>query len=599
MKLAAVFSRHFSTSKITKSDPFSGNRIGREPIRELHAHLVRTQQHRNSKAMSQVIKSYALSQKPMHEARSAFNEIDQPALPIWNHMIRGFSVSDTPVVALHMFDKMCHSGLRGDNLTFIFLCKACARVPDLTCGKVVHVHILKLGFESYLFVCNALIHMYGFCGELCSSRRVFDEMGDKDLVSWNSLICSYSQCGKYLEVLGLFDAMMVENVKADAVTLVKIVIACNYLGAWKVLDSVVEYVENNRVHMDVFLGNTLIDVYGRRSLIAFTRRIFDRMTVRNVVSWNMMVIAIAKSGDLVAARKLFSEMPERDVISWTSIITGYAQANQHDDAISLFKEMMVAKVMPDRITVATVLSSCARLGRLEMGRAVHDYVINERVESDIYVENALIDMYCKCGSVEEALKVFDEMKEKDSVSWSSVITGLAVNGNSGRALELFLELLRGGLKPTHGTFVGVLLACVHSGLVEKGLEYFCSMQNDHGLEPEMRHYGCVVDLLCRSGDLSKAYEFIKKMPRVPNVGVWRIFLSGCKIHGNLVLARIASEKLLEVDPSNGVNYVLSSNSYATADRWDDALKVRELMATRDVQKPLGWSSIGSNKCEEK
>lgn len=308
-----------------------------------------------------------------------------------------------------------------------------------------------------------------------------------------------------------------------------------------------------------------------------------------------MVISTAKSGDLAAARKLFNEMPKRDVISWTSMITGYAQADQHDDAISLFEEMMVAKVMPDKITVATVLSSCARLGRLEIGRVVHEYVTNKSVEADIYVENALIDMYCKCGSVEEAVKVFKEMKEKDSVSWSSVISGLAVNGSSDRALQLFLEMLEEGTRPIHGTFIGLLLACVHSGLVDKGLEFFSSMQNDYGLAPEMTHYGCVVDLLCRSGNLTRAHEFIQNMPIVPKVAVWRIFLSSCKIHGNLVLGKIASDKLLELDPTNDANYVLlSSNSYASAERWDDAIKERELMGKRKVQKPFGWSSIGTN-----
>lgn len=509
-------------------------------------------------------------------------------------MIRVLSVSDSPVRAIHLFDEMRDSGLRGDNITFIFLCKACSRASDSSYGKRVHAHIWKLGFESYLYVCNALIHMYGFCGELCSSRRVFDEMGEKDLVSWNSLICSYTQCAKYAEVLDLFGAMMVGNVKADAVTMVKVVLACNYLNEWGFLDNVVEYIENNCVHIDVYLGNTLIDVYGRHGLIAIARGFFDNLTERNVVSWNVMVITTAKSGDLAAARKLFNEMPKRDVISWTSMITGYAQANQHDDAISLFKEMMVAKVMPDRITVSTVLSSCARLGRLEMGRVVHEYVTNKSVEADIYVENALIDMYCKCGSVEEALKVFKEMKEKDSVSWSSVISGLAVNGSSDRALQLFLEMLEEGTRPIHGTFIGLLLACVHSGLVDKGLEFFSSMQNVYGLAPEMTHYGCVVDLLCRSGDLTRAHEFIQNMPIVPEVAVWRIFLSACKIHGNLVLGKIASDKLLELDPTNGANYVLSSNSYASAERWDDAIKVRELMGKREVQKPLGWSSIGTN-----
>ncbi|KAK6117590.1 hypothetical protein DH2020_048669 [Rehmannia glutinosa] len=576
MKLARASSRCFTTLKTVKPDPFSSDRVPHGPIRELHAQFIRTHQHRNPFPMSQVIKSYALSEKSMDKARFAFSEIDHPTLPIWNHMIRGLSQSDSPGDALFLFDEMRERGLRGDNLTFIFVCKACARVSEVLYGKRVHVHVLKLGFGSYLYVCNALVHMYGFCGELGFSRRVFDEMAERDLVSWNSLICAYSQCSKYEEVLGLFDVMRVENVKADAVTMVKVVLACNYLGEWELLDSMVEYIEDNCVEIDVYLGNTLIDVYGRRGSIALARCFFDRMAEKNVVSWNAMIIGAAKSGDLVAAKKLLDEMPKRDVISWTSMITAYSQANRHDDAIRLFQEMMKAK------------------GDFDVGKAVHDYISNNRIKPDIYVENALIDMYCKCGSVENALKVFNDMKVMDSVSWTSVISGLAVNGESNYALELFSQMLRQGIKPIHGTFVGILLACVHSGLVDKGLEFFRSMQKDYGLVPEMRHYGCVVDLFCRAANLDRAYAFIKNMPISPDVVVWRMLLSACKVHGNLVLAKIASEKLIELDPTNGLNYVLSSNSYAGAEKWDDAIKMRELVDKGDVKRPLGWSSIETN-----
>ncbi|KAL7147521.1 hypothetical protein ABFS83_06G113000 [Erythranthe nasuta] len=592
MKLARRFT---TTSKTAKPDPFSHFRIPHDPIRELHGHLIRTNQHRNPIPMSEVIKSYALSQPSMNKAHSAFVAIDHPTLPIFNHMIRGLCQSGSPVDALVLFDKMRELGLRGDNLTFIFVSKACARASDVSFGKRVHAHVLKLGFGSYLYVCNALIHMYGFCGGLGFARRVFDEMSERDLVSWNSLICAYSQCAKYEEVLGLFDAMRVENVKADSVTMVKVVLACNYLGRWNLVDSMVEYIEGNCVEIDMYLGNTLIDAHVRCGSFASARDLFDTMIKRNVVSWNMMIMGAAKSGDLVAANKLFDEMPDRDVISWTSMIHAYAQANLHDDAIRLFQKMMVAKVKPDQITVATVLSACAHLGRLDVGTSLHDYVSSNGVKSDIYVENALIDMYCKCGSVENARKVFDEMKERDSVSWTSVISGLAVNGDSELALELFSRMLRKGIKPVHGTFVAILLACVHSGLVDKGVEFFCSMENDYGLVPEIRHYGCMVDLFCRAGNLHRAYEFMKNMPVFPDIVVWRKFLSACNLHGNLVLAKIASDKLIELDPTNGGNYVLSSNSYASAERWDEAMKMRELMDNGDVKKPLGWSSIETNQ----
>ncbi|KAE8682341.1 GroES-like zinc-binding alcohol dehydrogenase family protein isoform 1 [Hibiscus syriacus] len=218
--------------------------------------------------------------------------------------------------------------------------------------------------------------------------------------------------------------------------------------------------------------------------------------------------------------------------------------------------MMVAKVVPDEVTVATVLSACANLGALDVGQAVHDYIYKHRVQADAYVGNSLIHMYCKCGAVERAL-----------------------------------EMVKEGVQPTSGCFVGVLFACAHAGWVDKGLEYFESMEKVHGLMPEMKHYGCVVDLLSRSGYLERAYEFINRMPVKPDVVVWRILLSSSKLHGNVVLAEIATNKLLELDPSNSGNYVLLSNTYASSDRWDAATKMRELMEENDVQKPSGWSSI--------
>ncbi|XP_019237957.1 PREDICTED: pentatricopeptide repeat-containing protein At5g08510-like [Nicotiana attenuata] len=198
---------------------------------------------------------------------------------------------------------------------------------------------------------------------------------------------------------------------------------------------------------------------------------------------------------------------------------------------------MAIKVKPDEITVSSVLSACAHLGTLDVGKAVHDYVRQHAIKMDIYVGNALVDMYCKCGSVNTALEVFFSMNRKDTVSWTSIISGLAVNGVHDNALQLFSRMLE-HCKPTHGTFIGVLLACAHSGLVDKGLEYFDSMEKHHGLVPEMKQYGCVVDLLCRS------------------------------------------------DLDNGGNYVLSSSTYATAERWDDAMKIRQLMNDGAVQRPL-------------
>ncbi|PPR84222.1 hypothetical protein GOBAR_AA36491 [Gossypium barbadense] len=511
MKLARPISRRVTSfSSGLKPDRVTKNPLSITVAKELHAYLIKTHRHDDSSSISSVIRAYCLDPFHLHKAYLA-----------------------------------------------------CARVLDIKTGQKFHVHAVKLGFDSYLFVANALIHMYSSCGDLDFARKVFDTMGKRDLVSWNSLICGYSQCKKFKELLGLFNAMQEDNVKADAVTMVKVILACCYTDNMGLADSMVN----------------------------LAREVFDIMPERNLVSWNALIKGYIKAGQVVEARKVFDNMKQRDVISWTSMITGYSQVNQFKDALKLFQDMMAAKVTPDEITVATVLSTCANLGVLDVGRAVHDYICKHGIRADVYVGNSLIDMYFKCGVVKRALEVFHDMKEKDSVSWTSVISGLAVNGFADSALEYFSQMLKDGVGPTHGCFVGILLACTHAGWVDKGLEFFESMEKVHGLTPEMKHYGCVVDLLSRSGYLERAYEFIKKMPVHPDVVLWRILLGACKLHGNVVLAEIATNNLIERDPSNSGNYVLLSNTYAISDRWDAATKMRQLMEGNNVQKPSGWSSI--------
>ncbi|CAN4097555.1 unnamed protein product [Withania somnifera] len=589
MKLSRRFS--YTSFPIPKAAPYLKSSNSLASAKELHGHLIRTQKHSDPFAISDVIKFYSLFPSSLHKALLVFNQTGRPTLLIWNYIIRGFSKNDRPIEALQMYDTMRQKGFRGNNLTFIFIFKACVQLSDIVLGRAVHVNVLKLGYQYYLYVCNALLYMYGFCGDLASARKLFDEMFERDLVTWNSLICGYSQGNRYHEVLDLFGSMQAENVKADAVTLVKVVLACSYLGDFDTVDSVAKYIKDSCVRIDVYLGNTLIDMYGRRGLVILAEEIFSKMEERNAVSWNAMIMGYAKAGDLTSARELFDKMPYRDVISWTSMITGYCQANRCSDAITLLQEMMAIKVKPDEVTVASALSACARLGTLDVGKALHDYIRQHDIKMDIYVGNALVDMYCKCGSVDTALEVFLSMSKKDTVSWTSIISGLGVNGFHDNALQLFSQMLGEGCKPTHGTFIGVLLACAHAGLVDKGLEYFESMEKRHGLVPEMKHYGCVVDLLCRSGNLNRAFEFINLMPMAADVVLWRMLLSACKLHGNVVLAKISANKLLQLDPNNGGNFVLSSSTYASAERWEDAMKIRHLMDEGAIQRPLGWSSI--------
>ncbi|KAF8407898.1 hypothetical protein HHK36_007036 [Tetracentron sinense] len=595
LQILNPISRLFSSSSTTPSKQIiSKNSIAMDTVKELHANLIRTGFHTDPNSISDVLRSYAHSPSNLHKALLVFNQIQRPTTFNWNWMIRGLSQSDRPNEAICLYNLMLHQGVAINKLTFIFVLKACACVPDIINGRKIHVHCLKLGFESELFVSNALIHMYASCSDLDLAGKLFNGMPERDLVSWNSLICGYSRNKRFREVLNLFETMQVEKVKADAVTMVKVVLACSHLGDKELADSVVNYIEENHVEMDVYLGNTLIDLYGRRGAVESARKLFDRMPERNIVSWNALIMGYAKAGNLVAARKLFDDMPWRDVISWTSMITGYSQTDQFSDAVMLFREMMVAKVKPDEITIASVLSACAHLGALDIGKAVHDYIRMHNIKEDIFVGNSLIDMYCKCGCIEKALELFREMTEKDAVSWTSVICGLAVNGYANQALEFFSQMLSNGVRPSHVTFVAVLLACTHTGLIDEGLEYFENMTKVHKIEPSMKHYGCVVDLLSRPGNLDRAYEFIKKMPVAPDAVVWRILLSASKLHENVAMAEIAMNKLLKLDSSNSGNYVLLSNTYAGADRWDASMNMREMMKESNVQKAPGCSSIEVN-----
>jgi pentatricopeptide repeat protein len=308
------------------------------------------------------------------------------------------------------------------------------------------------------------------------------------------------------------------------------------------------------------------------------------MKDKNTVTLNAMITAYSKGGNLVSARKLFGEIPNKDLISWSSMISGYSQASQFSDALELFRQMQRAKVKPDAIVLATVLSACAHLGALDLGKWIHDYVRRNKIKADTIMHNSLIDMYVKCGSTKEALQVFKEMEEKDTLSWNSIILGLANNGGEDDALNVFRAMLAERLRPNGITFLGVLIACANAKLVEEGLGYFDTMKSVHNMEPQMRHYGCIVDLLGRAGQLEKAMRFIAEMPVAPDPVIYRILLGACKTHGDLVIAEVVTQKLNELDAGNSANYTLLSNTYASADRWSDAMKVRQWMEDTHVRK---------------
>ncbi|KAJ6966062.1 pentatricopeptide repeat-containing protein [Populus alba x Populus x berolinensis] len=323
-------------------------------------------------------------------------------------------------------------------------------------------------------------------------------------------------------------------------------------------------------------------------------RLIKTNTPLSILPLTKVAFVCALSPSFSYAHQIFSHMPNKNVRSWTSMISGFVQCGKPKEAIDLFMKLEDEAVRPNEVTVVSVLAACADLGDLDLGRSVHEYSTKSGFERNVHVCNTLIDMYVKCGCLENARRVFYEMEERTVVSWSAMIAGLAMHGQAEEALCLFSEMIKLGVKPNGVTFIGLLHACSHMGLIDEGRRFFASMTADYGVIPQIEHYGCVVDLFSRAGLLEEAREFILSMPIKPNGVVWGALLGGCKVHKNIDLAEEAIKHLSELDPLNDGYYVVISNIYAEAERWEDAARVRKLMKDRGVKKTSGWSSITVN-----
>lgn len=335
--------------------------------------------------------------------------------------------------------------------------------------------------------------------------------------------------------------------------------------------------------------NAMINGYAKSGDIETALELFDRMPERNVDSWNTLIAGHVKCGRLDMARRLFDEMPLKNVVSWSAMISGYAQGDCPSEALVLFEKMKALGVRANLAAIVSMLSACSQLGALEKGRQVHAYIESNKMKMDSIIGTALIDMYAKCGCIDKAFHVFDALVPKDVFSWTAMISGSAVNGHGTKALELFAQMELDGVRPNEVTFVGVLCACSHGGLVELAGLYFHSMKAKYGLEPTIEHYGCMVDALGRAGLLEEAVTLVQAVPA--NAVLWGSLLGACWIHRNAEIAEYVIDRLVELNPEDGGVYVLLSNIYAMRGRWDEARRTRMLMKFKGLEKIPGCSSI--------
>ncbi|XP_019430851.1 PREDICTED: pentatricopeptide repeat-containing protein At3g26782, mitochondrial [Lupinus angustifolius] len=500
-----------------------------------------------------------------------FNKyVDKTSVSSWNSIIADLARSGDSIEALRAFSSMRKLNLFPNRSTFPCTIKSCSALFDLRIGMQAHQQAFIFGFEYDVFVSSALVDMYSKCGNLSDARALFDEIPHRNVVSWTSMIAGYVQNGAGYEAICLFKDLLSEERRnawfeddnfVDSVMVGSVLSACSRV-CWKsVTEGVHGFVIKRGFERFLGVGNTLMDAY-------------------------------AKCGKMDVSRKVFDGMDEKDAFSWNSMISEYAQNGLSAEAFHVFSDMMKSgKVTCNAVTLSAMLLACANSGALQVGKCIHDQVIKMALEDNVVVGTSIIDMYCKCGRIEIARKAFDRMREKNVKSWTALVAGYGMHGRAKDAMEVFYNMVRSGVRPNYITFVSVLASCSHAGLLKEGWHWFNRMKCEFNVEPGIEHYSCMVDLLGRAGYLNEAYELIKEMKVSPDFIIWGSLLAACRIHKNVELGEISARKLFELDPSNCGYYVLLSNIYADAGRWDDVERMRVSMKSHGLLKTPAFSIV--------
>ncbi|XP_058088400.1 pentatricopeptide repeat-containing protein At2g20540 [Magnolia sinica] len=472
----------------------------------------------------------------------------------------------------------------------------CTSIKDL---KRIHAHIIKYSMSQSNFLATKIIDICGGKGETDYAISIFKQVIQPNIFLYNAVIRAYTHNHLYYQAVTIYKQLLrhqqAENhISADRFTFPFILRASAgllYLNLGKQIHGHLCKcwpTENNAI------DNSLLEMYVKCGNLIDAHQVFDGMREKDSVSWNILISGYARSGRMKPAKDIFNSMPNKTIVSWTVLISGYTQFGEYLNALEAFRQMQLAGMKMDEISIVSILPACAQVGALELGKWIHVYVDKNRLLHRTCICNALIKMYADCGSINEAHQLFDNMCERDVISWSTMIGRLANHGRAQQAIGLFVEMERIQMKPNGVTFLGLLSACAHAGFLDEGLKYFDSMMKDYCINPSVEHYGCVVDLLGRSGHLSQALEFIDKMPIAPDAAVWGSLLSACRTHNNVEMAVTAMEHLLELEPDDPGNYVLLSNIYAAAGKWDGVLRMRKLMRSKRMKKMPGCSLIEVN-----
>ncbi|XP_026380245.1 pentatricopeptide repeat-containing protein At2g20540-like [Papaver somniferum] len=471
--------------------------------------------------------------------------------------------------------------------------------------KQIHAHILvspNLPIHQHYFLITRLLFItttvFSSNDSYHYAINIFNHIEKPNPFVYNTMIRAHSgniHSGVGNSCMILYKEMLENGIKPDYLTYPFLIKGCTNQVDDRMGRIVHGHVFKNGFTIDLFVQNSVINFYSKFEDLGNAVKVFDEMLHRDIVSWNSLLSGYLRCGDLESALGVFRVMEERSVFSWNSIITGFVQGGRAIEALEFFHEMQVLgedRVSPDEVTIASVISACASIGALDQGKWVHSYLKRSGLESDIVIRTALVDMYGKCGCLENAVAIFREMGEKDVLAWTAMISVFALYGLGNEAFDLFEEMKMEGVKPNNVTFVGLLSACAHSGLVEKGRWCFEIMREVYFIKPQVQHYACMVDLLGRAALFEEAEDIIRSMPMEPDVYVWGALLGSCRMHGNVELGERVSSYLIKMEPQNHAFYVVLSDIYAKAHRFDDVKRIRVAMEERGIKKIVpGCSKI--------
>ncbi|KAL8239767.1 hypothetical protein R6Q59_016334 [Mikania micrantha] len=552
-----------------------------EPI---HAQIIKIGLHKSHFALTKILHFCATNTSgDLSYALSVFDAIeDLPDQIIWNTIIRGYSLNSTPSSAIDFYKFMLLSGVEPNSYTFPPLFKSCARIDGIYEGKQIHGHVLKLGLCCDVYIHSSLITFYVQLGELVDgrlvfdkcplrnavsltalimgymnhghlhdARKLFDEMPVRDVVSWNSIISGHTRIKLFEEAINLFNEMLRAKIKPNESTLVSVLSACAQSGDITTGEQIKTWIMDHKLSSNLRLVNALIDMYSKCDELNKARSLFDSITNKNVITWNVM-------------------------------IGGYTHTQHYKESLDLFRTMLQLNYEPNEVTILSVLPACAHMGALDTGKWIHAY-IGKNFSS--------IDMYAKCGDIEAAKAVFASVTPKSLASMNAMISGLAMHRQAHEAIELFKNMVDEGFTPDDITFVGVLSACSHVGLVTLGQQYFHSMIQDYKIQPKLQHYGCLIDLLARAGLFEEAMTMIKNMDAKPDAVIWGSLLGACMIYKNVQLGEYFATKVLELEPGNSGAHMLLSNLYAADGKWNDVARIRTKFKDNGSKKIPGCTSI--------